>query len=101
MNNICAYTIVSTYDCVPINLLYEREWILYNIVLLDDKIRYLDKNLQEHTTKNLLHNPLSRNSLPNRYTIFEHFITISENIGFQLKSLKIIQTSSLALVTKN
>ncbi|KAL4135330.1 hypothetical protein QTP88_006945 [Uroleucon formosanum] len=51
------------------------------------------KNLTDHITKNIFHNPLPINTLPSRYTVFENFKSISENLDFQTQSLKKIWPS--------
>lgn len=60
------------------------------------------KNLPDHITNYILHNPLPPNLSPSRRTLFENFKTISENLSFQAQSLnKITVPHSLALVANH
>lgn len=51
------------------------------------------KNLSDHITKHVFHNPLSPNILPSRRTLLENFNIISENLSFQAQTLNKIQPS--------
>jgi len=51
------------------------------------------KNLPDHITNHILHNPLPPNLSPSRRTLFENFKTISENLSFQAQTLNKIQPS--------
>lgn len=40
------------------------------------------KNLADHITKNILHNPLPTNTIPNQCTVLKQYISVSENLSF-------------------